>query len=75
MLELTICGEPSQTPESHVFPESRVAHPQNQYLQVLLEQKIWGSLPKIGCLFGVPIIRSMVYMGLYWGTAIFAKLP
>ena len=36
---------------------------------------MWG-FPKIrGTFLGVPIIRTIVYWGLYWGTLYFGKLP
>ena len=36
---------------------------------------IWG-LPKIrGTILGVPIIRIIVFWGLYWGPPKFGKLP
>ena len=31
---------------------------------------IWGFLKIRGTFFGVPIIRTIVYWGLYWGTLI-----
>ena len=35
----------------------------------------WG-FPKIrGTFLGVPIIRTMVFWGLYWGSTYFGKLP
>ena len=37
--------------------------------------EIWG-FPKIrGTLLGVPIIRTIVFWGLYWGPPYFGKLP
>ena len=36
---------------------------------------IWG-FPKIrGTLLGVPIIRIIVFWGLYWGPLILGKIP
>ena len=36
---------------------------------------IWG-FPKIrGTFLGVPIIRTIVFWGVYWGTPYFGKLP
>ena len=31
---------------------------------------LYGGFPKLGVPFGVPIIRTVVYLGLYWGTPI-----
>ena len=41
----------------------------------VFETPIWG-FPKIrGTILGVPIIRSIIYWGLYWGSLYFGKLP
>ena len=46
----------------------------NQIL-VPLQTPIWG-FPKIsGTLLGVPIIRTIVYWGLYWGSPYLGKVP
>ena len=43
-------------------------------LSSFLDMVIYGGFPKLGVPFlGVPIIRNLVYWGLYWGHPILGK--